>query len=183
MDENVRKDVITILTQTHKFLQKPSQNLYQLRKLVNTNNHNSTIFQDESSISAAILVYCLSKVIEKAGEGIDLGRVRKLLGQTIEELEKEHVEHYQQFIAKIFSLISAADSTFKMYIKDVIREAAVVKGCRICEHGISAAKTAEILGISLWDLYDYFGTTTVAETTSDLASVRKRMDFARRLFS
>src|SRR3990167_5442532 len=98
MDESVKNDVLDVLRKANQFLQKPSQSLYEMRKLSDHTIHNSSIFQDELSISAAILVHCLSKIIEHAGAGIDYAQIQKGIAQAVELLVKGDTEGYQQAI-------------------------------------------------------------------------------------
>ena len=49
------------------------------------------------------------------------------------------------------------------------------------EHGISVARTAEILGIGQWELMNYIGKTWGPEFVSD-QDVQKRIAVARKLF-
>ncbi|MBD3164781.1 hypothetical protein GF323_06285 [Candidatus Woesearchaeota archaeon] len=183
MEEEVREDLISVLKQVLAFLKDPEYNISRLRELSNHTIHNASIYQDEHSISVAILIYSLSKVIERVRSNFDYAKIKNLLSLAAEYLEDNNVESYHEFIRKIFGIISRTDSKFRLYIQEVIKQASIRKGSKLYEHGISASKTAQILGISLWDFYDYLGATNISDAEKDISSVRERLEFARSLFS
>jgi hypothetical protein len=182
MEETVKNDIITVLRGTLDILNQPSPDISKLKEMSNRTIHNASIYQDEHSISAAILIYSLSKIIERVKDKLDFAKIKNLLSISIEYLEDGNVESYHDFIQQIFEIISSTDSKFRLYIREVINQASIKKGSKIYEHGISASKTAEILGISLWDLYSYLGATNTPEDT-EISSVRQRLKFTRELFS
>ena len=182
MEETVKKDLITVLKATLDIIKQENPDIYKLKDISNRTIHNASIYQDEHSISAAILIYSLSKIIERVRDKLDFSKIKNLLSISIEYLEDNNVESYHKFIQQIFEIISSTDSKFRLYIREVINQASIKKGSKIYEHGISASKTAEILGISLWDLYSYLGATTATEDT-EISSVRQRLKFTRGLFS
>ena len=70
-----------------------------------------------------------------------------------------------------------------MYIHEVINQAQIKKGCKLCEHGISIARASEVLGISQWELMHYIGKTTLIDQFSEPVNVTKRLKIARSMFS
>ena len=183
MEETIKRDLISVLKSTSESLKQQSPDIPYLRDISNHTIHNASIFQDEDSISIAILIYSLSKLIERSGENINYNRISTLLELAIEHLEKDNIEKYEASIKQIFSIISKTDTKFRLYVQEVIRQASVRKGSKLYEHGISASKTASILGISLWDLYQYLGAKNIPEHGTSISSVRQRLEFTRRLFS
>ena len=91
------------------------------------------------------------------------------------------IQEYRDIMKDIMNLISEVDSKIKMYIEEVISQAKIKKGSKIYEHGISAARAAEILGISQWELMGYIGNTVSSENIST-GRAKKRLLFARELF-
>ncbi len=79
-----------------------------------------------------------------------------------------------------FDFINKIDTKLKLYIEEVISKAKVKKGSKLHEHGLSIARTAEVLGISQWELMNYVGKTTIS--TVDGVDVKTRLNFARKLF-
>ena len=70
----------------------------------------------------------------------------------------------------------------KLYVQEVINQAQIKKGSKLCEHGLSCSKSAEILGISQWELMNYIGKTKLSEEEHDIVDLRTRIDYARGLF-
>lgn len=181
MEEIVKKDLLAVLKDTLNTLKQSVPSIAELKELSNHTIHNASIFQDEHSVSIAILIYSLSKIIERVKDKFDYSKIKNLLALAIEYLEDDNIESYHDFMAQIFSIISKTDIKFRVYIQEVIRQASVRKGSKLYEHGISASKTAQILGISPWDLYNYLGATSISDT--DISSVRDRLKYTRSLFS
>lgn len=182
MEKIVREDLLKVLTATLGILNQPEPNTNELKELSNHTIHNASIFQDEHSISIAVLIYSLSKTIERVRDRISYSKIKNLLGLAKEYLEDDNLENYHEFIKKTFRIISKTDTKFRLYIQEVIRQASVRKGGKMYEHGVSAAKTAQILGISLWEFYDYLGATNIPDSEQNISSLRRRLDFARKLF-
>jgi hypothetical protein len=51
----------------------------------------------------------------------------------------------------------------KRYVQDVFQRARVNKASRIYEHGISMEKTANLLGVTLYELAEYAGKTGISD--------------------
>lgn len=183
MDEVIRTDLLNVLQTTVGLLSHPPINTSELKKISDRTIHNASIYQDEYSISCAILLYSLSKIFERMKDKLDYKKIKIMLEDAIDRLQENALDSYQNIIKQLFSFISSADEKFKIYIQEVIRQASIKKGSRIYEHGISASKTAQILGISVWDLYQYLGATRIADIDKDISSVRDRLEFTRELFS
>ena len=90
---------------------------------------------------------------------------------------------FRKSIKEMFSFIRTMDEKIKMYIFEVINQAQIKKGCKLCEHGISIARASEVLGISQWELMHYIGKTTLIDKFSEPVNVLTRLKIARRLFS
>ena len=96
-------------------------------------------------------------------------------------MENSEEDNFKDAISAIFSEISKIDSQINLYIQEVISQAQIKKGSKLCEHGISCAKSAAILGISQWDLMGYLGKTKMHENMQGIIDVRARLKFARSL--
>lgn len=176
----VRKDIISVLKDAEEYIKKGS--FSGLKELSNRTVHNSSIFQDEDSISIAVVMYSLSKICEAGVGRAWLERADKLLGHARRHLEKSEFSRYKSVVRKLTGFISRADAKFRAYIQDVIQQAQVRKGSRIYYHGISLARAAGLLGVSQWELMGYVGRTHIIESYHASGGVRARLDFARRLF-
>ncbi len=188
MQKEIRKDILNVLNKVQPLLQKEEIN--KLKFLSNLTIHNAGLFQDKDSISISVIIFSLSKIFNRP-------RLEKSQGLIIfkknitEELliaknaiEKEKEVQYQDSIKRIFKLISTFEKKFGMYITEVLEHAKIKRGGRIYEHGFSAGKTAQLLGISSWELMSYLGETKLENKfIGDRISTKERLKFTRELFS
>jgi len=138
-----------------------------LRELSNHTIHTSSISQDEDSISIAVMIYSFSKIFERNyNEYKDWDKfyssIKENLKKAVKTLEKLDIKEYELTIKNILTDIDNLDKKLKNYIKEVFDASKVHKASRIHEHGISVGRTAELLGISEWELMDYVGKTGIS---------------------
>ena len=178
MEEVVRQDILSVIEQADSYIK--DHNTAGLKELSNHTIHNSSIFQDQDSVIMAIVIYSLSKIMEKR-DGEFSSHVLASLSYAKSNLILGKEDDYRDFIKKLMDYISKIDSKSKDYIEEVISQAKIKKGGRIYEHGISMERAAEILGISQWQLMAYVGNS---EETENFISGRTkaRLSFARSLF-
>jgi len=180
MNEIVRKDILLILSKALNILKKQEEEeIAQLKELSNHTIHNSSIFQDDDSIDIAVLVYSLSQIIERK-HFIDT-RIVKQIEESYYNLKKNSISEYKRTIKNLFKTISKIDEKLKMYIEEVIDQAQIKKGSKLYAHGISLARSAELLGTSQWELMNYVGKTQISEST-DRTDIRARLQLTRGLF-
>ena len=106
-----------------------------------------------------------------------------MLNSCISSLKNNDDVAFRKLIKNIFDFIRTIDKKLKLYIHEVILQAQIKKGCKLCEHGISVARAAEVLGISQWELAQYLGKTTLIDRFSEPVNVSYRLKIARGLFS
>jgi len=183
MNETIKKDILSIISETIEILKlKEEKDIVELKELSNHTIHNASIFQDEDSVSIAILIYSLSKIIERKFGEFDFKPILNLLTWAFNYLKKDNTHEYRKTVKKLFSLISGIDSRLKLYIGEVIRQAQIKKGSQLYRHGISLPRAAEILGISQWELMNYIGHTKIVDTEAKV-DIKSRLSFARGLFT
>lgn len=184
MIDLVKKDIIAVLTKLTEILKlKEEADIAQIRELSNHVIHNASVFQDEDSVSVAIMIYSLSKIIERNQKNIDYGKISIMLGSCILSLQNNDEENFRKSVKEIFNFIRTMDEKLKLYIHEVINHAQIKKGCKLCEHGVSIARSAEVLGISQWELMNYLGKTTLIDRFSEPVNVANRLKIARSMFS
>lgn len=184
MHDPIKKDILAVLTKLVEILKvKEESDVTEIKELSNHVIHNASVFQDEDSVSVAILIYSLSKIIERKQMDLDYGKILGMINSCIENLKSSNDEGFRKSIKSIFNFIRAIDEKLKLYINEVINQAQIKKGCKLCEHGISVARAAEVLGISQWELMHYMGQTTVLDQFSEPVNISKRLKIARSLFS
>lgn len=183
MESAVRNDALQIIRRAIEILEaKEEKDAMELKELSNNTIHNASVFQDECSVSIAVLIYALSKIIER-NPGFDYSRASNFLKEAGDSLENGKEDEFNIVIKKLFSEISNLDNKIKLYVQEVINQAQIKKGSKLCEHGLSCAKASQILGISQWELMNYIGKTNLAENVNEIVDARARLKFARSLFA
>lgn len=179
MIEEVRQDILTILLDAFNCIktQGPRVSL-ELKELSNRTIHDASIYQDNDSISVAVLIYALSKILARS-KTLE-GSAVKWLEEAFKALEAGKVEQYRARVKKLFDWVKSQDSQFSRYITEVVTQAKLKKGGKLFDHGVSIAQAGEILNVSQWDLVGYMGHTKYEEET--IGNVRERLAFARQLF-
>lgn len=184
MNELVRKDALRILNKVIEILKvKEEKDVLEIKELSNHTIHNASVFQDECSVSIAVVIYALSKIIERNEQNLHYHPILKILEKARRALINDEEQNFKFAIRKLFSEISKIDTKLKLYAQEVISQAQVKKGCKLCEHGLSAAKASQIMGVSQWELMGYLGNTKPNDSFSGVVDVRTRLKFARGLFS
>jgi predicted transcriptional regulator len=80
--------------------------------------------------------------------------------------------------------VRGLESNLKRSVQDVFQKARINKASKIYEHGISMGATAELLGISLWDLSSYVGQSTISDMKEGkTVDVRTRVKNVMEFFS
>jgi hypothetical protein len=184
MNEGVKNDILAILEKVISILEKDEEkDIFELEELSNHIIHSATIFQDEDSISTAVLVYSIYKVIERSGPRPEVySKIRIEIEKSCGFLESNDIEKYRGCIKDLSKIISGIDEKFKKYVEEVIEKARIKKGTKIYEHGISIARVAELLGISQWDLMNYVGKTEITEFAVKGLGIESKLKYLRGIF-
>jgi len=181
MDPRIKEDILNVLSRTEEAIK--SGNFIVIDELSNHTIHNASIYQDEDSISTAILIYALAKVVQRCTEtACPAPRILPALDKAKKALERDKDGLFHGAFAEAFDIISAQDETLKLYVEEVLNKARVKKGSKLYEHGISVGRIADMLGISQWELYSYIGRTTIGEHDEMQITAQKRLQIARELF-
>ena len=184
MNEIIKKDILAVLQDLVQIMKsKEVGNISQVKTLSNHLIHNASVFQDENSISLAILIYSLSKIMERKQNNLDFKKIAAMLNSCVSSLKANDDENLRKSIKNMLDFIRTIDAKLKLYINEVINQAEIKKGCKLCEHGISVARASQVLGISRWELMHYLGQTTLIDQFSEPINVAQRLKFARSLFS
>jgi hypothetical protein len=167
-----------------------TKNYVKIKSLSNKVIHSASIDQDPEVISVAVIIYSLSKLIERESyksyknwESFYDSYVRGIRGM-IKALEQDNTDRFRAEIQKITQLIESLSGNLKIYINHVFRRAKINKASRIYEHGISMEKTAKMLGISIWELAEYAGNTRIGDVNLSVTlPAKKRVKIAEEVFS
>lgn len=178
MEDKIKEDLIKIIDSALISLQK-KDSVY-LREISNNTIHNASIFQDKNSITIAVIIYALSKIIDRMS--IIEPNVINQLTSAKDSLMENDFQKYENEIKNLIDTISNFDKKLDLYIQKVINEAEIKKGSKLYEHGISLAQTADLLGITQWELMKYIGKTKIADNFTDEIDVKDRLNYTRELF-
>jgi hypothetical protein len=164
-------------------------NYIQLKFLSNRVIHSASMEQDPDIISIAVIIYSLSKLIQREeyksykGWPKFYGNYVKHIENSIKYLEKDDLENFRKEINSIRNIINSVSGNLKIYIADVFRKAQINKASKIYEHGISMEKTAKILGISIWELAEYVGQSVSADINLSVTMpIKERIKITEDIF-
>jgi hypothetical protein len=182
-----KENITYILDETIKALKK--EDVLRLRDLSNRTIHSSSIYSDGDNITVAVIVYALSKITERQDYKLYPGwkefikSTFSCLDSSLLALKKDNIEAFRDSISCIRKNINKISGKLKGYIQDVFRRAEVNKASRMYEHGISMEQTANLLGISLWELQEYAGNTGISDVDLSITmDERKRIKQALEMF-
>lgn len=187
MREEIKKDISTILKEASIAIKK--RNIAKLKEISDHTIHDASIFQDNYSMPIAVVAYSLSKIFEKNNYkqyknwNEFCARCTKHLEKAKTYIETNQLGKYNGEIKNLYRLISEVEKETGNFLTEVINQAQIKKGSRIYEHGISMGRTAELLGISSWELMSYVGQTKISDEMLETKPVKERLDTARKLFS
>lgn len=176
----IREDILNTLQDVIRAIK--NQDFVKLRELSNHTIHDASIFQEDDPLALAVLVYALSKVFQRCVEKQQVcPSVLPAIERAREVLAQGDEDSYRSTIKNILREISDIDQQMKLYIQEVIENARIKKGSKIHQHGISIARTAELLGISQWELQTYIGQQQ-EENHYDGVRIEERIRFTREIF-
>jgi len=162
---------------------------FKLKELSNRTIHSASVYQDPDSIALAVLIYSLGKIIERT-DYLSYGNWKIFIKSCIRNLKdakdaikRNDITIFQETLAKLRRDIIILSGPMSKQIEEVFRKAMINKASRIYEHGISEAKTAELLGVSLWELAEYAGQTGIHDVNLSITQdIKMRMVKALKLF-
>lgn len=163
---------------------------FKLKDLSNQTVHQATAHGDEGCITLAVLIYALSKLIERK----DYERiknwdrfVKKISGffdLACTALKEEKEDKYNSYLEMSRKTLTSISVNLKPYIQEVMRKAAINKASKIYEHGISMEATAKMLGITQWELSEYTGQKQIPDNPyNEIIDIKKRAQMALEFFS
>ncbi|MEM2131578.1 MAG: hypothetical protein QXR96_03570 [Candidatus Woesearchaeota archaeon] len=179
MNPIIKKDILNILKEAIFIVEK--KELFKLRDLSDHVIHNASIFQDKDTITIAVTIYALSKFYKFS----DVSEIILIkLKNALTYLENGYLNNYEDEIKSIVKEISKKDKFMKNYINETLEKAQIKKASRMFEHGISLAQVADALGISLWELQDYVGKTSIIDSFKNQDNnVENRIKKTREIFN
>jgi hypothetical protein len=182
MDKEVKKDIISVLTQALFLIKK--EDFLSLKELSNHIIHSASIVQDKYSIQTAVLVYALSKILEREkqkGQKIS-PTITQLLERLVDSSIQDNEGVFDTVLKELLDQIADIDKNLPWHVQRVIEKAHIVKGSNMYRHGISIGRVANILGLTQWELMSYIGKTRISDKEELGNDVKERLAFTKRLF-
>jgi len=181
-------NILRILKETKEALKK-EDNL-KLKDLSNQTIHTASSSQDPENIAIAVIVYSLSKIIERkkmqgySGWKKFYMNAEKSIDNLTHAIGEKNQQKFMENVALFRKSINKLSGKLKTYVQDVFRKASINKASRIYEHGISMERTASLLGITMFELANYAGQTGISDVPeSKTISVKQRIKFVQEIFS
>jgi len=182
-----RENVLRIFKETKEAVLKGDSG--KISNLSNQTTNTASLTQDPDNIAAAVVVYSLGKLIgrENYKQLQGWNEFYKIYLDAIDNiivaLNEGDDESYRKNIKKIRSAIGKLSGRLKESIEEVFRRASINKASRIYEHGTSMERTANLLGITLYDLAGYAGEMGASDNPeTKTVGVKDRIKVAMDIF-
>lgn len=182
-----RDNVLRILKETRSALENNDPS--KMRALSNQTINTASLTQDPDNIAVAVMVYSLSKIIEREdyrnldGWNVFYTLFTSALDRAINDIEKKQYEKFRKDFEMVRKAINKISGKLRKYIDEVFRQAEINKASRIHEHGLSMEQTANLLGITLYELADYVGKTGISDVPENRTmDVRERIKMVEEFF-
>lgn len=188
VDERERHNLIHVLDSAIQALK--DRDTKELKTLSNQTIHDATVYQDEHSIAVAVFIYSLSKIYDREVNYGGFKGWKKFcdtcnfgLAVAKEKLIHLDIQGFNKAMKSYAAVLSKLDVKLKIHIQDVLQRARINKASRLYEHGLSIGRTAELLGVTRFELMDYVGKTYIADMSKNITlSAKNRLEFTRGLF-
>ena len=181
------KNILNILRAAKNLVEQDKA--HDLKTLSNQTIHSATISQDGDDVIIAVLIYSLGKLMERdhyremEGWTEFYEAVTKNLGLAIKALEKDNLKNMRIYLGRIRNSLNKISGDLSRYIKDVFKKAEINKAFKLYEHGLSTEKTAELLGVSLWDMASYIGQSHIGDSKAAITMpAAARVKIAEEIF-
>jgi hypothetical protein len=181
------ENVLRILKETRMAIEKNDS--FMIKGLSNQTINTSSLTQDADNIAVAVIVYSLSKIIERQdyrqlpGWKKFYTNILLYMNKSIKDIENKNYELFRNDFKMIRGSIENLSGKLKRYIKEVLRNAEINKASRLYEHGISMEQTASLLGVTLYELADYVGRTGIPDAPENKTmNTKERIKLAMGMF-
>lgn len=182
-----RENILRIFQETKEAVERGDS--AAIKNLSNQTNNTAALTNDPDNIAAAVIVYSLSKIIERADYqrlpgwnkfyGIYIDCIDKVIGA----IKKGDDETFRKHVKILRDAIEHLSGKLRPYIQDVFRKASINRASKLYEHGLSMEKTAGLLGITLFELADYAGAKELSDAPQiKTVDVKARIKMAMEMF-
>ncbi len=182
-----KENILNILKETQIALR--AGDVVKLKEMSNRTIHTASIEQDSISLVLAVLIYSLSKILERKDYQkypewkIVYKSIRVSLDKAILAVNKGDEKALRENLSLTRKSILKLSGKLKIYIQDVFRRASINKASRLYEHGISLERTASLLGVTMFELSEYSGRTGISDVPlGKTLGVKERLNLAMEIF-
>jgi len=174
-----RDNILRVLEEAKKAVEE--RDTTKLRELSNQTNNTVSRTQDPDNVAVAVIIYALSKIIER-GYIKTQDVVIKKINDVIRSIKKND-SLLDKNLKQLRVEIEKSSGRMKGYAQDVFRKASINKASKIYEHGVSMENTANLLGITMFELASYAGQKGISDTPeSRTLGVKQRIKLATEIF-
>ena len=183
-----KKHLLKIFKPTLKALK--NNNASRIKELSDKTIHSASIYQEPEYTLIAVILYSLNKILERKNYqeykeySNFLKSLKKHLKNSISHLQNSNQKKLKKELIGAREDVENLSGNFRKHIEYVFKKASINKASRIYEHGVSMERTANLLGITIWDLSIYAGKTGIADVDlNKTMNAKKRADMALELFN
>ena len=182
-----RDNVLRILESTKEAIKL--DNAAEIKNLSNQTTNTASRTQDPDNIAVAVMIYSIGKILERENYRSMRGwdtfyrLVISALDMSIRDVKAKNDKGFRKDFELIRKAINKLSGKLKKYIEEVFRKAQINKASRIYEHGVSMEQTAELLGITMYELADYAGRTGISDVPiNETMDAKTRIKLAMDMF-
>lgn len=182
-----KEHVLGVLQNTKKAAR--NEDIIELKTLSDQTIHTASIEQDSDNVIVAVVIYALSKLIERKSRYMAkdyreyINHYTVMIDELIDSIKKNDPKMFQQHLKEMMSGSGKLSEHLRRTIEDLFRKARINKASKVYEHGLSMGTTAKLLDISLWELAEYSGQTGIADVPlTQTMDVKKRIKIAMEIF-
>ncbi len=156
-----KENILKILEGTKNSIQKGDATT--IKNLSNQTTNTAALTHDPDNIAIAVIIYSISKLLERqdyqrlSGWKEFYNTFFKCIDNAITSIKNNDEAKIKESLDCLRASLTKVSGSLKKYIQDVFRKASINKASRIYEHGISMGKTANLLGITMFELASYAG--------------------------
>ena len=156
-----KENILKILEGTKASIQKGDA--VTIKNLSNQTTNTAALTHDPDNIAIAVIVYSISKLLERQDYQKLPGWKEfhdaffKCIDNAIISIKSNDPTKIKNSLNCLRNSLIKVSGSLKKYIQDIFRKASINKASRIYEHGISMEKTANLLGITMFELASYAG--------------------------
>jgi hypothetical protein len=187
MKEPEHVELLNLLKQAYNAFKQ--EDIKKLRSLSDHIIEDASIIQDDYSISLAIVIYTLSKILEKEryssypGWNNFYNNCTNKLKKLFLYLEDSNFNKYSYTLKELLSQIKGLDKKAPEYIEELVNSSRIKKSSNLYGYGLSLGRAANLLGISQWELMNYVGSSSISNENIKTISAKDRFNIAKKVFN